>query len=150
MPDQPPTLIEPVNLDGYAVLPGWHAHLVAELLERSLHHHARNGATPNPQAVKALHACRAAAARWTNQPRTFDSENAKAAAAEDAAPSDAMTNTTCTTSEAAADLGVTEQRVGQLLAAGHLDGEQHTRGAPWSVSRDSVDRLKTERNSCGR
>lgn len=54
-----------------------------------------------------------------------------------------------TTQQAATILGVHPRRIIQLIKAGELDGERFgpdTRGGRWMVSRESVERLKEERD----
>ncbi len=52
------------------------------------------------------------------------------------------------TSQAAEELGITSQRVIQLIHAGKIHAtrsDDANRSCPWQISRDELDRVKQER-----
>jgi excisionase family DNA binding protein len=105
------------------------------------------GAEAGRAVADALEELHEAARQWMasqrDEDRTFDDESTKAASAKVTADSAVMDE--ITTRQAADRLGVTPQRVTQLIAAGALEARRP--GRSWLVDRRSVDGLLSERST---
>lgn len=133
-------------LDGgqVAIIPGRDAHKLARILAGAAREAMTAGRRLSPADLRLLQVLRQVGDRWA----ISDIGNAEVVDAR-SMPAWAHDHDSCTVTEAAGLLGVTDRRVRQLCANGHLDSWQPRPAGPWLLSRTSVLDHLTDRHPDG-